>query len=241
MAQSEDWIRFLLEQSNLPGPRANLELLWVVVAPGEMSHSLTGAWNTMNNPPNKYSRRICGGMWRSRDRQTDLQWKFRVLQAIEKTCLGYPVEGQGRRSHGTSTNWTGGLHGLIAELELWKQGNPYEKRAVVAGLCEPDLLINKEHAEAVLTMVFEVANALTQIQQKRDEPFKALRKGLGYGLSVAIVASPVKGKVLFEKLAHSPDRDIQWVVKENLKKNRLMRMDPGWVRYMQSAKHSILE
>lgn len=237
MAQSEDWIRFLLEQSNLPGPRANLELLWVVVARGDESffnrcleHDEQSA---PTNTPGEFvaacgaagiGKLICNGnsgyYKLLRKLASDTRWRVREGVAMALQQIGR-VD----------------FHGLIAELELWKQGNPYEKRAVVAGLCEPDLLINKEHAEAVLTMVFEVANALTQIQQKRDEPFKALRKGLGYGLSVAIVASPVKGKVLFEKLAHSPDRDIQWVVKENLKKNRLMRMDPGWVRYMQSAKH----
>jgi hypothetical protein len=28
----------------------------------------------------------------------------------------------------------------------------------------------------------------------------------------------------------SPDKDVRWIMKENLKKNRLAKMDRGWVQ-----------
>jgi len=46
---------------------------------------------------------------------------------------------------------------------------------------------------------------------------------------VAIVASPMEGKLLFEGLIRSDNKDIRKIVKENLKKNRLMKMDNNWV------------
>jgi hypothetical protein len=38
-----------------------------------------------------------------------------------------------------------------------------------------------------------------------------------------------------EKWLNSGDCDIRWVMLENLKKNRLVRMDPGWVTHWQSV------
>ena len=61
-----------------------------------------------------------------------------------------------------------------------------------------------------------------------------LRKGLAYGWSVAIVAHPALGKALFEQWLASPDKDILFIIKENLKKNRLLKMDPTWTKELQN-------
>jgi hypothetical protein len=34
-----------------------------------------------------------------------------------------------------------------------------------------------------------------------------------------------------EKWMVHPDKDIRWIMKENLKKNRLVRMDAEWVNH----------
>jgi hypothetical protein len=52
---------------------------------------------------------------------------------------------------------------------------------------------------------------------------------LGYCWSVAVAALPIDGKALMEKWLVNPDKDVQWIMKENLKKNRLRRMDEHWV------------
>jgi hypothetical protein len=46
---------------------------------------------------------------------------------------------------------------------------------------------------------------------------------------VAVVALPDAGKPLMEKWLASPDPDIRWIMRENLKKNRLVKMDAAWV------------
>ena len=38
-----------------------------------------------------------------------------------------------------------------------------------------------------------------------------------------------RGKPLFEHLLGSDDRDVRWIVRENLRKKRLERMDREWV------------
>jgi hypothetical protein len=42
------------------------------------------------------------------------------------------------------------------------------------------------------------------------------------------VAYPEKGKRLFEKWLSSTNKDILWIMKENLGKNRLIKTDKEW-------------
>ena len=81
----------------------------------------------------------------------------------------------------------------------------------------------------------EIINSIEHISDRKSEPFRVLRKGLGYGLSVAIVAYSEKGKEMFEELKQSPDKDVQWILNENLKKKRLDRMDKEWTNKMKTA------
>jgi hypothetical protein len=37
------------------------------------------------------------------------------------------------------------------------------------------------------------------------------------------------GKPLMEKWLANPDSDIHWIMRQNLQKNRLVRMDAAWV------------
>jgi hypothetical protein len=125
---------------------------------------------------------------------------------------------------------------LIAEMRDWAQGTPLEKRAAVAALCEPRLLGQANHARAVLHIVDDVTASVgvEWVGNRRSQDFLTLRQGLGYCWSVAVVALPDEGKALMEKWLARPDRDIQWIMKENLKKARLARMDAGWVEEWRS-------
>ena len=58
-----------------------------------------------------------------------------------------------------------------------------------------------------------------------------MRKTLAYGWSVAIVHAPTNGKKAFEKLLETESKHIKWIIKENLKKNRLIKMDTAWVKW----------
>ncbi len=33
---------------------------------------------------------------------------------------------------------------------------------------------------------------------------------------------------MMRRFFESPDKDVRWIMRENLKKNRLVRIDPGW-------------
>jgi hypothetical protein len=119
---------------------------------------------------------------------------------------------------------------LIAAMQAWSKGTPLEQRAAAAALCEPRLLRQKEHARAVLQVLDRITASLERTEDRRTDGFQALRKGLGYCWSVAVVALPDEGKALMEKWLCSANKDIKWIMRENLKKARLTRLDSDWVK-----------
>jgi hypothetical protein len=101
-------------------------------------------------------------------------------------------------------------------------------------LCEPSLLTEKKQVEEVLGILDVIMSSILGRDDRRTDDFITLRKGLGYCWSVALVAYPERGKRYMEKWAESEDKDIRWIVRENLKKKRLTRMDADWVNKLRS-------
>jgi hypothetical protein len=225
----DSWDVFLKEESRLPGPRANLELAFAVAWEGTherlLRYASLDATIAPENTPEGFLA-VCGVIGLGvlavrgegeyfellRRKACDPRWRIR-----EATALGLQIHGR------TS------MDQLLVEMEDWSKGSFLEQRAVVATLCEPGLLVSHEHA----LRTFEILDGITaSIQQKEDrkiEEFKILRKGLAYGWSVAVAAQPDPGRARMEHWIGSPDPDIRWIMKQNLKKNRLKRMDAGWV------------
>ena len=128
------------------------------------------------------------------------------------------------------------MDALLDAVAPWAEGRPYEMRAVAAGLCEPALLGEEAHALRVLGMLERITAHLEVWPSPRDAEVMVLRQALGYCWSVAAAACPAEGKRLIERWAASPDKDVRWVVRENLTKNRLVRLDPAWVEAMRARK-----
>jgi hypothetical protein len=120
---------------------------------------------------------------------------------------------------------------LIADMRAWADGSPYEQRAAAAALCEPRLLKTAEYARATLEILETITAAIEQNHHRKSEDFIALKKGLAYCWSVAVAALPQEGKPYMEHWLASADPDIRWIMKENLSKNRLERVDPQWVEH----------
>jgi hypothetical protein len=78
-------------------------------------------------------------------------------------------------------------------------------------------------------MLEAITMSIADIPERKSDEFRALRQTLAYGWSVALVGNPDAGKPLLEKWLCSEDRDVAWLARENLKKDRLKRMDPSWV------------
>ncbi len=117
---------------------------------------------------------------------------------------------------------------LFAEMTAWSSGAPLEQRAAAAAICEPRLLKAPQSVLAALQILDTITGSIADIRDRRSKEFLALRKGLGYCWSVAVAALPDAGKLAMEKWFPSTDKDIRWIMRENLKKNRLVRIDPAW-------------
>jgi len=142
----------------------------------------------------------------------DLRWRMR-----EAVVLGLQELG------------AADMPALLDLMETWSRGSPFEQRAAAAALCEPKLLTDRHQAERVLALLDAITTSIGEITDRKSEAFQALRKGLGYCWSVAVVAAPEPGKRLLERWLTSPDPDIRSIMRENLAKNRLVRMDAAWV------------
>jgi hypothetical protein len=143
---------------------------------------------------------------------SDPRWRVREGVAMGLQRIG---DANGRR--------------LLDILADWATGTPLERRAVVAGICEPRLLIDTTVAEAAVTLLDAMTASVLEEPDRRNPDVRVLRQALGYGWSVAIVAAPKTGKAAFERLAASDDADARWIVRENLGKARLHRLDAAWV------------
>ncbi len=118
---------------------------------------------------------------------------------------------------------------LINAMEEWSESTLLEQRAAIAALCEPKLLVEETDVLRVLEVLDRVTDLLQQVQDRKGEDYRVLKKGLGYCWSVAVAALPETGKNRMEKWFASTDKDVLWVMKENLRKKRLVRMDEEWV------------
>ena len=223
----DDWVPFLMKHSGLPGPRGNLELAYAVAETGtqkQFEQFLT--FDVDENTPEVFVL-FCGivGLGKLAAKEPELFSQLRKYASDRRWRI--------REAVPTGLQLTGDqdLDLLLSEMKKWIKGNWYEKRAAAAILAEPRLLRKAKHAKQALQILDEITASMETDDKSRDESFKVLRQGLGYCWSVVVAALPDAGKPMLEKWLRSEDKDIRWVIKENLKKNRLIKMDADWVNY----------
>jgi hypothetical protein len=228
----DDWDSFLMAESGLPGPRGNLSLA-DAAAEGfadQFWHWLGyTAEKAPTNTPGEFLS-FCGVVGLGRllaegDRSvlptiracaSDVRWRRR-----EGVAMALPRWGDVD------------MNALIDEMEVWSTGSLLEQRAAAAALCEPRLLKASAQVERVLNILDAITTSLLSVDDRKSDDFLALRKGLAYCWSVAVAAALASGKGHMEKWLDSCDHDIMWIMRENLKKARLVRMDADWVKAAQ--------
>ncbi len=234
LRELDGWDSFLLAESGLPGPRGNIELGRAVAEEGdeELFRRYLDYDEEMapTNSPQEFLA-FCGvlGLGRLltegnremlptlRQCASDGRWRTREAVAMALQRWG-----------------EADMASLLQEMQDWSKGNLLERRAAAAALCEPSLLGEEEDVRRVLKILDEITVSVEQLDDRGSEQFKALRKGLGYCWSVAVAALPEEGKRLMEKWFSSDDSDVLWIMKENLRKKRLERMDGEWVQQWRS-------
>ena len=237
----DDWDDYLRAESGLPGPRGNLELAHAAADLGDrkrFEHFLTfDPKHAPVNSPDEFlafcgveglGRLIAEGqsdLWPTlRAYASDPRWRIREAVAMALQRVG-----------------RADMNTLLDKMEAWVTGNWLEMRAAAAGLAEPALMQEERHILRALAILERITAAVENAGErddplssrknamKRDENFKILRQGLGYCWSVVVAPLPAQGKGAMEHWFSSMDKDVRWIMKENLKKKRLERMDEDWV------------
>lgn len=99
----------------------------------------------------------------------------------------------------------------------------YEWRALIAGIAEPDLLADARHALDALDLHYVALAYLRRLPAtaRRDPDVRTLRQALGYSVSVVIAATPAAGFAQAHAWIAWGDPDVLWILRENVKKKRL--------------------
>jgi len=214
--------KFIVKNSNLPGPRGNLELAFAFAEIYDNFSTLQG-WlkitedqADVNNPKSflAFCAAVCLGKiyTKRKDKKiitilkklaNDGRWRMR-----EAVAFGFQIIGE---------NNFNDLEGIFSD---WiKKSNNHEKRAILVSLAHPPFL-NEDNAK----FCFEITDIVLK-QMDRDNDFDVLRKGLEFTISVFAAANPKLGFSFIKKWI-GKDKIIDKIMKENLKKNRLVKKNP---------------
>ena len=234
LREAPDTVEYLRQRSGMPGPRANLELLWAAAEFGD--EATLREWIGLGFPEPGHEqpsdeflagcgivglgRLVAGGLREAieelRRYASDARWRVREAVAMALQRIGDEDAG------------------LLFEIaSAWAAGRPYEQRAAVAGVAEPRLIKTRAAAQAAIDVVDTVTERFSVSGDRRSDESRTLRQALGYCWSVVVVAYPECGRPRMERWAASTDPDISWVLRENLKKNRLLRLDSHWVNLVK--------
>ena len=217
---------FIIKNSNLPGPRGNLELAFALAEIFDDVDVLfewakiTEDQADVNNPKSflAFCSVVCLGNIYSKKKgkklitilkklANDGRWRMR-----EAVAFGFQYIGQYDFNE---------LERIFSE---WiKTSNNLEKRAILVSLAHPPFL-NEDNAQ----FCFEITDIVLK-QMDRENDFDVLRKGLEFTISVFAAANPKIGFSFIKKWI-GKDKIIDKIMKENLKKNRLIRKDPEEVK-----------
>ncbi len=223
---SEKLKEFIVKNSNLPGPRGNLELAFAFAKIYDNLDVLlkwlkiTEDQADANDPKSfpAFCAAVCLGKiyTKTKDKKLiailknlakDGRWRMR-----EAVAFGFQTIGENNFNE---------LKSIFSE---WiKKSNDLEKRAILVSLAHPRFL-NAENAK----FCFEIANIVLR-EMDREKDFDVLKKGLGFTISVFAAANPELGFKFIKKWI-GMDKDIDRIMKENLKKNRIAKKYPEEVK-----------
>jgi hypothetical protein len=229
---------YLREQSRLPGTRANLELvsnlssLLAAVVPEQpdlvwmlLNYLVQDEKIVVCNTPDEFVV-LCGVVAFGACAAVRQEWRIEVFELLGDFALSDAW----RVREGVAMAFqrllpVAPLETLEYLIELATQGNCLQQRASVAAIAEPPLLHTQAMIDAALTiqrLVLERLHALPLAVRKRED-VRTLRRALGYTLSVVAASTPEKGFALMRECAGWRDPDINWILRENLKKKRLAK------------------
>ncbi|HEU5379325.1 MAG TPA: hypothetical protein VFV38_28215 [Ktedonobacteraceae bacterium] len=229
---------YLRDQSRLPGARANVELAQdfshilafkAPTCPREtralLNHLVRDEKHVVSNTPGEFIL-MCGVLAFGYCAAAIPTWRPDIFPLLTH----YACSLAGRVREATALALQRLLVAAPDEIlpalrELLERGDCLQQRACLAAISEPSLLESSEFVSAALSMqraAVERLRALPATQRRRSD-VRILRQALGYTLSVVTAACPDSGFALMCEIATWNDPDINWILRENLKKRRLAK------------------
>ena len=230
---------YLREQSHLPGPRANLELV------NDLSHLLTVLTTVQPDNVHTLLNQLIHNHYKAIESNSPDEFvllcgvvAFGACAAVRQEWRGETVEFLDHCASNASWRVREGVAMAFQRLlpaapqetlshlsMLAYTGDYLQQRAAIATIAEPASLNVPSTVSEALNMQRVILERLHQapVADRKREDFRALRKALGYTLSVVTAATPEHGFALMRDCATWGDADIAWVLRENLKKKRLAK------------------
>jgi len=239
LKQSSDEIeQLLLFNSNLPGPRGNLEFAYAFADHFFSNDLNTYSWDLLqrflkvelaSDPHDSPAEFLpfcalvaLGSFYITaespmQEQIVSLLWEFannsnwRLREAVAMSFQR--IEEQD--------------FGLILPLfnARIKNASLLEMRAIIAALAHPPILKHEPNAIFCLEVSEIVLNKVVSldVSLRKTEEFRVLSKGLEYAVSVFVAPIPAQGFELLAKWAEVNDADIKKILKSNLSKSRLTK------------------
>ncbi len=229
--------KFVVEHSNLPGPRGNLELAFAladIYGNADVLYEwadITEDQADVNDPRSflAFCAAVCFGQiyTNTKDPQlisvlkhlaNDGRWRMR-----EAVAFGFQRIGEQD------------FHELEMIFSDWiEEANNLEKRAILVSLAHPPFL-TEERAK----FCFEITDVIL-LQIANGENFDVLKKGLEFTISVFVAANPTLGFRFIRKWIGKREL-IDRILEKNLKKNRLVKRNPEEVTQLLGEIHALSE
>ena len=228
----------IIADSNLPGPRGNLELSYAFgdcfegVDVSNEQWALLSSWTSIpaseasTNDPKVFlpvcALQALGAIYQ----KADIARKERIINILK--VAANDERWRVREAVAMSFQRVGEKDSRIIEsiFKDWiEQASLAEKRAIIASLAHPPILTDKDFVLFCLQMVEDILSSFQALEPKerKTEDFTVLKKGLDYSISVFVAALPEEGFIFLKEWAKAADPAIKKIIKSNLGKSRLTK------------------